>query len=100
MVKTLPQPTRDNRLWHLYSLTYARTLEMTKRGDSATEIRAAFKRASKQIAALRDSISPSEYEAETYDSMLRRAIDDALAGRPPNVGPLGFGSDPATGPPI
>jgi hypothetical protein len=64
-----------------YLVLYRAIRTLLGRGATAAQVRRAFELA----AALRrwDESGLDDYERETIDSIRARALDDALAGRPP-----------------
>jgi hypothetical protein len=85
--------TTQQKLWACYCVEYELVLWGIGYGMSARQIRTG-KALAERIGRITECLEARDpHEAEAYASITGRAQDDALAGRPPNLGPFGFGSD-------
>jgi hypothetical protein len=79
--------TYEQRLWGTYCAVYSWATRVLACGATPAEIRG---ESSEETALLAELERRSPYEAEVYVSIRDRAIDDALARRPPRCGRSGF----------
>jgi hypothetical protein len=78
--------------WACYANLYATVTQILVQGATNEQVRHAIDTAEEKSKIVPDLERRSVRESEVYVSMRRRAIEDALAGRPPSVEPFGFGA--------